>query len=719
MQLFVTCPKGIEDLLFAELEALGAEQCRQTIAGVSCQGHEQLAYNIILRSRLANRVLWVLDKSPVNSSDSLYSAVKALPWQQWLNSSLSLTVDFSGSHVAIKHTQFGAQRVKDAIVDYWREKGFERPNVDRQNPDYRVNARLHKAELTLSLDLTGFSLHERGYRLEQGAAPLKENLAAAILLRAGWQEIAATGGALCDPMCGSGTLLMEGALIAADAPIGAMRARSYSFENFTGFDVNQWRAALTTAKEQWASGLNNLKNSIVGFDQHGPVLTAALNNAKRIGISDKCTFTRSTIENVQISDSLPKGLVITNPPYGARLGEVEALKETYHNLANQMKVQFSGWKLGVFTGNPELAQHMRLRANKKNKLFNGAIACELHLFDVLDQQSATLREGEATAARPEVYKMTDGAQMVANRLKKNQKALAKWLKTAPTNAYRLYDADMPEYSAAIDFYDGRLHIQEYAPPKKVDMKAAASRFKEIIAAVCDVFECEPSDLSIKTRERLRGTKQYEKAESSADDFVVTEGKAKLWVNLHKYLDTGLFLDHRPLRLRIGEEAQGKRFLNLFAYTATASVHAALGGASRTVSVDMSKTYLSWAERNFELNHIHSNAHECVQSDVFKYLQNVREGFDLIMLDPPSFSNSKRMDDVLDIQRDHVKLIKRCLDILSPNGVLYFSNNLRTFKLDYESLPAANIDDITEQTIDIDFARNRKIHQCFRITHKKR
>lgn len=719
MQLFVTCPKGIEDLLLAELVALGAEDCRQTIAGVSCHGHERLAYAIILRSRLANRVLWILDKAQVNSSDSLYEAVKALPWQQWLTARLSLAVDFSGSHHAIKHTQFGAQRVKDAVVDYWREKGFERPNVDRQNPDYRINARLYKGELTIALDLSGFSLHERGYRLEQGTAPLKENLAAAILMRASWPEIAAAGGTLCDPMCGSGTLLMEGALMAAKAPIGAQRDRAYSFENFTGFDVAQWQAALSEAKAEWASGLQALANPIIGFDQYGPVLRAATNNAKRLGIAGQCQFNHSAMEQIVLPEPLPKGLVITNPPYGARLGEVEALKGTYHNLAAMVKTQFAGWRLGVFTGNPELAQHMRLRASKKNKLFNGAIACELHLFDVMDHSHATLREGEATEARPEVYKMTDGAEMLANRLRKNQKALAKWLKTAPTNAYRLYDADMPEYAAAIDVYDGRLHVQEYAPPKTIDAKAATARFKEIIAAVCHVFECEPSELSIKTRERLRGNMQYEKADSMGEDFVVTEGKAKLWVNLHKYLDTGLFLDHRPLRLRIAEEVQGKRFLNLFAYTATASVHAALGGASRTVSVDMSKTYLSWAQRNFELNHIHSQAHECVHGDVFKYLQTVREGFDVIMLDPPSFSNSKRMDDVLDVQRDHVKLIKRCLDILTPGGVLYFSNNLRTFKLDYEALAAAKVEDITEQTIDTDFARNRKIHQCFRITHAPR
>jgi 23S rRNA (guanine2445-N2)-methyltransferase / 23S rRNA (guanine2069-N7)-methyltransferase len=204
--------------------------------------------------------------------------------------------------------------------------------------------------------------------------------------------------------------------------------------------------------------------------------------------------------------------------------------------------------------------------------------------------------------------------------------------------------------------------------------------------------------------------------AEGDFFTVQEGHAKFWVNLIDYLDTGLFLDHRPLRLKIAEHSQGKKFLNLFCYTATASVHAALGGATESTSVDMSNTYIDWARRNFELNKINLYAHKLVQADCLQWLNECRNGYDLIMLDPPTFSNSKRMEGVLDVQRDHVALVTRCMELLNTNGRLYFSTNLRGFKLDRESLAKYQLDDITASTIDVDFERNPKIHHCYLIQH---
>jgi len=348
-----------------------------------------------------------------------------------------------------------------------------------------------------------------------------------------------------------------------------------------------------------------------------------------------------------------------------------------------------------------------------------------------------------------------GAEMLANRLKKNLKQMSKWVKREGIDAYRLYDADMPEYSAAIDIYGEHVHVQEYMAPKTIDEEKAIERFKEIQKAVPVALNVQPENISYKQRRRTRGKTQYEKQDSSnrqgqarkasgavATDapavgsawgkweaqtevemgdncFTVMEGQAELKINLWDYLDTGLFLDHRPLRLRIADMARGKRFLNLFCYTATATVQAAMGGAKETVSVDMSKTYIKWAEDNFKLNNMDLSRHRLEQADCFKWLSECREGFDVIMLDPPSFSNSKRMEGVLDVQRDHVQMIKRCMELLTPGGTLLFSNNLRSFKLDDEALRAFSVDNISKQTLDVDFKRNQKIHQCWSITKPKR
>jgi len=406
--------------------------------------------------------------------------------------------------------------------------------------------------------------------------------------------------------------------------------------------------------------------------------------------------------------------VVCNPPYGERLGEVEALKETYLAIADMSKRQFPGWTLAVFTGNPELAREMRLRPKRVNKFFNGPLPCELYAFELLSVEQATLRRDRDLVREED---LSEGALMVANRIKKNLRKLVAWLKTAETSAYRVYDADLPEYAAAVDLYDGMVHVQEYAAPKTIPEEVSQRRLRELLSAVAYVFAVSQKNIAVKTRQRNRGAQQYEKLDESGEFSIVNEGQCKFWVNLHDYLDTGLFLDHHPLRRRLFADARGKRFLNLFCYTATATVHAALGGASQSVSVDMSNTYLDWAARNFSLNSINRDRHQLVQADCLKWLNQCRQGFDLIMLDPPTFSNSKRMEGVLDVQRDHVAMIKRCMELLNPGGKLYFSTNLRSFKLDFDSLDGFSVEDISAQTIDVDFSRNPKIHRCFLLQQK--
>lgn len=748
-QFFAACPKGLEGLLHQELQGLGATETRETVAGVYFSGELPLAYRACLWSRLANKILLPLANFDVDSQDALYDRVREIPWQDHISPNGSLLVDFVGTNDAIRNTQFGAVKIKDAIVDCLRDFSGERPSVAKRDPDLLVNARLSKNKLVLSIDLSGESLHRRGYRLKQGSAPMKENLAAGILIRAGWPEIAAQGGALIDPMCGSGTLLLEGALIAADIAPGLGRA-SFGFERWLNHRNDIWLELREEAFQRKKAGLAKVQlPEIRGYDADVRVIRAAEENIINAELDHWLRVSRKELAEFKkpTHRAMEFGLVISNPPYGERLGEIESLKLLYAHLGERLRNEFQGWRAGVFTGNPELGKQMGLRADKKYKFFNGTIASELLMFSINNdafvqsrveqdgrfsqddvEREAAERKVKESAKKEQAEALSNGAQMLVNRLQKNLKQLEKWAAKNQVSCYRLYDADMPEYSAAIDIYRGQTqsnrpsqlyaHVQEYAAPKSVDENRAAQRFTEIEKAVPFALDIPPANISYKQRRRNKGTSQYEKVSErpTGDLFSVQEGQAKLHINMWQYLDTGLFLDHRPVRLMIADMAKDKRFLNLFCYTATASVHAALGGARYTVSVDMSNTYLNWARKNFALNGLSEARNRLEQADCLKWLENNDQLFDLILLDPPSFSNSKRMEDVLDVQRDHVEMIHNTMRALSEQGTLVFSNNLRSFKLDTEALAAYTIKDITASTIDEDFKRNPKIHQCWLITH---
>ncbi|ACE83336.1 bifunctional 23S rRNA (guanine(2069)-N(7))-methyltransferase RlmK/23S rRNA (guanine(2445)-N(2))-methyltransferase RlmL [Cellvibrio japonicus] len=748
-QYFAACPKGLEGLLLQELQALGATDTRETIAGVYFNGDLNLAYRTCLWSRLANKILLPLANFEVNSQEDLYEGVRMLPWQDHLSPSGSLLVDFVGTNDAIRNTQFGALKVKDAIVDCLRDFSGVRPNIAKRDPDLLVNARLSKNKLVLSIDLSGESLHRRGYRLKQGSAPLKENLAAGILIRAGWPEVAAQGGALLDPMCGSGTFLVEAALMAADIAPGLGRA-SFGFERWLNHRNDLWLTLREEAHHRRKLGLAKVNlPEIRGYDADVRVVRAAEENIISAELDHWLRVSRKELAEFKkpTHRAMDYGLVLSNPPYGERLGEIESLKLLYAHLGERLRNEFPGWRAGVFTGNPELGKQMGLRADKKYKFFNGTIASELLMFSINTDvfvQSRVEQDGrfskdeverdaaeqkvKAAAKEEQAAALSNGAQMLVNRLQKNRKQLEKWARKNEVSCYRLYDADMPEYAAAIDLYLGQTppnrapqlyaHVQEYAAPKSVDEARAAQRFADIEAAVPYALDIPVSHISYKQRRRNKGSSQYEKLNErpTGDLFSVQEGQAKLHINLWQYLDTGLFLDHRPVRHMIANMARDKRFLNLFCYTATASVHAAMGGARYTVSVDMSNTYLNWARKNFALNGLSEARNRLEQADCLKWLENNDQQFDLILLDPPSFSNSKRMEDILDIQRDHVEMIHNAMRSLSEEGTLIFSNNLRNFKLDLEALGAYNIEDISARTIDEDFKRNPKIHQCWLIRH---
>lgn len=734
-QFFATCPKGLESLLFKELEALGSSKLRETVAGVYFEGDLAIGYRACLWSRLANKILLPLANFSVKNAEDLYQGIKAIAWHEHMHAEGTLLVDFNGKSDEIRNTQFGALKVKDAIVDNLREAMGVRPSVDKNNPDLRVNVRLSRERAVVSLDLCGNSLHRRGYRLQQGIAPMKENLAAGVLLRAGW-KLGETR-PLLDPMCGSGTFLIEGAMIAADIAPNLLRP-NFAFERWLNHDSSIWQTLREEALARKEKGLAGNLPEIRGYDANLRVIRAAEENIISAGLDDWLRVTRKEIREFKkpTHKAMSAGLIICNPPYGERLGEVESLKLLYAHLGERLRAEFMHWQAAIFTGNPVLGKQLGMRVDKKYKFFNGLIPSELLFFSIEDENIfREYKEGFTPQNKtPEVsatqeVTLTPGAQMLVNRLQKNLKKITRWTKKNHVSCYRLYDADMPEYSAAIDIYEGLIlgsnkpgklvHVQEYAAPKTIDEEKAYARFEEIKAAVPVALGVSSDQISYKQRRRNRGKDQYEKLIDfpEGDLLTVTEGTARLQVNLWKYLDSGLFLDHRPLRLSIAQQSKGKRFLNLFCYTAAATVQAALGGARYTVSVDMSHTYLDWARKNLALNGLSESRNRLEQADCIKWLKTCDQEFDLILFDPPSFSNSKRMSEVLDIQRDHVVLLKQVMALLSADGLLYFSNNLRSFKLDTDALEDYDIVNITKATIDVDFERKGRIHQCWELRHK--
>ncbi|HDR1268528.1 TPA: bifunctional 23S rRNA (guanine(2069)-N(7))-methyltransferase RlmK/23S rRNA (guanine(2445)-N(2))-methyltransferase RlmL [Pasteurella multocida] len=714
-QLFATTARGFEELLKVELTDLGAMDCQITQGGVHFHADEETQYRVLLWTRLASRILLPIVTCKVYSDLDLYSAVVGQNWLDYFDEKAHFMVDFNGTNREIRHTQFGAMRVKDGIVDYFERVGKPRPNVDKSQPDIRIHAYLNREELVISLDLSGDALHMRGYREDTGKAPLRETLAAAIVLRSGWQ----LGTPLVDPMCGSGTLLIEAAQMQANiAP--QLHRLHWGFDFWKGHNQQAWDKVKGEAIELAEQAFNqNQKANFYGCDLDHRVLQKAKRNAQNAGVAHLIQWQQGDVAALKNPFVEEKGTVICNPPYGERLGTTPALIALYSVFGQRLKQQFADWNVSIFSGEPALLDCLRLRSHRQFKAKNGPLDCVQKNYHI---SARTTASDENTQNLPEIDRTLTSAQVAvdfANRLQKNSKKIEKWAKQQGINAYRLYDADLPEYNLAVDRYDDHIVVQEYAAPKNIDENKARQRLLDAVTATLQVTGVETNKLILKVRQKQKGTNQYEKLANKGDYFYVNEYGAKLWVNLTDYLDTGLFLDHRLTRKMLGEMAKDKDVLNLFAYTGSATVHMALGGAKSTTTVDMSNTYLNWAEQNLLLNDLEGKQHKLIQADCLQWLARCDRQFDLIFVDPPTFSNSKRMEDSWDVQRDHIKLMTQLKRILRPNGTIVFSNNKRGFKMDVEGLETLGLSavDITAKTLPLDFERNKQIHNCWVVRLK--
>lgn len=699
--MFVVAPRGVIGLLAAELHELGARKVREEPAGCRVRGPLSFGYRICLWSRLATRVLLHLEDLRAPDADALYEGVRGIAWEDHLGPDDTLAVDFVGRGAGVTDTRFGAQRVKDGVVDRLRERFGRRPNVDPAAPDVQIHAFARGSGCSISIDLAGDSLHRRGYRQERGPAPLKENIAAALLRLGGFSELAAAGAPMVDPMAGGGTLPIEAAMMAADLAPGLRRER-FGFSRWRGHEPERWAALLEEANERAAEGLGRQHGVIMGADGDPWLVEGARANARRAGVDTIVRFEQCRVDQWQPASLGGPGLVAVNPPHGERLGDKVSARDAHAALGATLTRAFAGWRAIVLTTDDELRYALGLPSTNSHALDNGPIECLALSIDVPGT-------GEPAA---EVDR-----ELVApfvNRLAKNAKRLGRWADGEGITCYRLYDADIPEFNVAIDRYGDRLHVQEFAPPAKVEPELAAKRLEAMLAVLPEVLGVPRDAIHLRQRRRQRGGAQYQPLGRSDRHFEVREGGLRFEVDLDDHLDTGLFLDHRLTRAMIREAAAGRRFLNLFAYTGSATVYAAAGGAVATTSVDLSNTYLDRARRNLAANGLDGPAHRFVRADARRFLQETSERWDLVFLDPPTYSRSKAMEGDFDIQRDHVELVEACLRCLTPEGELLFSTNARRFVPGDALATRHQVEDLTERSLPRDFPRRPAAHRLWRI-----
>ncbi len=731
-----------------------------------------------LWSRVASRILLKIATVPAGSADELYNGVHGLPWEAHLALEGTFAVSVVGTSQSLRHTGFTALRVKDAIVDRFRELYGSRPNVDPSTPDVRVSVRLLGNSAIVSIDLSGIGLHKRGYR-EPGVqveAPMKENLAAGMLAMAGWKDIAERGGAFVDPLCGSATLAIEAAWIASDTAPGLLR-QTWGFSGWLGRDDTIWNAMVREAHQRSEAGMRRGLPPILCSDTDERAVQIASAFVARAGLAEVVTVERRDLVALTVPAGASEGLVATNPPYGGRLGQRDSLRQLYVWLRERLDAQFAGWTLAVISGDPAIADGLSLVPTRTVDTFNGAIPVTVSVFEVpggvrkprelargavaarapRGRGDVTTQKRDATGSRserpsgagegaaegglaelvpapgielgPVSFPRGLAAETFENRLRKMFRHHDRWARRSHISCYRVYDADLPDYAVAIDVYNGAgpdagsrwAHVAEYAPPSDIDPARAQARMEDVKAIVPQVLGVDPQDMFVKQRRRQRGTEQYQRLGRTGARGIVEEDGLLLEVNFSDYLDTGLFLDHRITRHMLREMAEGARFLNLFAYTGSASVYAAAGGALTTTSVDMSAVYLDWAGRNMELNGFAGPTHERIRADVLAWLDTpsaAEERYNLIFLDPPAFSNSKRMEGTFDVQRDHVDLIAAASRVLADSGTLLFSTNRRRFKMDEDGLHAQALKarDITARTIPRDFEGRSWVHTCW-VVHR--
>lgn len=723
IEIAISHADGLGDALAVELGFFGG-------AVISTQKSLTMArfaladfYRFCLHTRVASRILLpiatlALDDG-IEVAEAVYQAVRGVDFSRFINIDEAFWLRVVLDTKVQANQQFTTLRLKDGIVDGFYQKFGARPNADK---DAHVLLYAHIADkLSLYIDISKTSLHRRGYRVCMTDAPIKETLAAALLYLQGWhtQEF----DTIIDPMCGSGTLLIEAMLMRTKLPVQI--AHEFAFEKIGMHDESLWqqtRTQMVDAHNQALDALLHKGVAVYGFDIDKGAVHATMQNFLHAFASDN-PDTHAVLRNIHIehlglhAQSVrleridgERVFIITNPPYGERLGDSNQMRALYQGLGKIYQHK-AGAVFGALAMRVEDADVLPLQDTSTTRLKNGALVVYFRT-GVIKNAPKSLIESAICPWQD----WEDADIELFNRLRKNFSARQKYARTHNLHCMRLYDADLPQYNAIIDIYERALHIQEYAPPKQIDPETAKVRLHTLIKTARYLFNLDRQDVFLKTRARQSGNNQYQKAPKTSAPIIVREQGALFFVNLRDYLDTGLFLDHSPMRQILHDDAQDRSHpvaLNLFAYTCSASVYLARGGAS-VCSVDLSGNYLAWGKQNFALNGLDTDTHEFIEADAFEWLKHTDWRFDIIFIDPPTFSNSKKFFGTFDVQRDHGAMISRAMNRLHNGGVLYFSNNYQKFVLDENLQHRFCVQEITHKTHGKDFA---SAHKSYKITHK--
>ena len=751
LDLIATATFGLEAVVARELQALGYEPKIIQPGRILFAGDESDICRTNLWLRTADRVLLRLDAFEAGDFGQLFDRTRALPWEDWLPPQAEFPVTGRSVKSQLSSVPACQKIVKKAIVERLKA-AYQIEWFAETGPKYSVEVALLNDQATLTIDTSGPGLHKRGYRPLTAHAPLKETLAAALVLLSVWRPERP----LIDPFCGSGTIPIEAALIGRRLAPGL--GRSFAAEAWPRLPEALWEAARQQARE---AALPELPARIIGTDMDDSVLGMARFHAEKAGVAADIHFQQRTF--AELSSKRPYGCVICNPPYGERMGraaEALALHRAMPDIFRRLKT----WSFFILTALPDFEAVIGQTATRRRKLYNGRIECTYYQFlgpkpdgggqgagsreqggeseDAGSEDAETRRRGDAEmenaetaqSPRPRVSasprpsfplpapvfgglsaKALEQAEIFRARLTKRVRHLRRWPTKMGITCYRLYEQDVPEVPLVVDRYEEYLHLAEFARPNEHTPAEHADWLDLMRRTAAEVAEVPLDHVFLKKRERQRGTAQYERLGSEQHLIVAREGGLQFEVNLSDYLDTGLFLDHRITRGMVRETAAGKRFLNLFAYTGSFTVYAAAGRAASTVTVDLSNTYLDWAQRNMAHNGFQGPDHEFVRDDALHFLQGHgrRAAFDLAVVDAPTFSNSKSLEDYWDIQRNHVELLNRLVELMAPGGTIFFSTNFRRFKLAEAEIRGATICEISRQTVPADF-RNRRIHRCWRM-----
>ena len=738
IEIIATSTMGLESVVARELKNLGYEPKNIEVGRTLFTGSERDICRANIHLRCAGHVLIRVGEFPCEDFGQLFDQTVELPWERWLPKNACFPVDGRSVRSTLSSVPAVQSVVKKAIVTRL-QKAWKTETLPEDGPKYPVEISLLKDRATLTIDTTGEGLHRRGYRKLVGAAPLRETLAAGLVLLSYWNRERP----LLDPFCGSGTIPIEAALIGRNIAPGLRR--SFISEAWSQIPFQDWVDVRLAAKE---AILPDVPVPILGCDLDPEAVEMARYHAQMAGVSNDVRFECRDFLKTESSDEY--GCTIMNPPYGKWIGEYSELKALYFAIPSVLQ-KLPTWSHYIYTAFPDFERLIGQEASRRRKIYNSRLECTYYQFfgprppretapveisetsdsAPLENESQPSNQSPAQSVAPPVQPaapvqgvfggLSDSVKNSAGdferRLEKLNHHLRRWPTKRGITCFRVYDRDIPEIPLAIDRYEDCLHIAEYDRPNDRNAAQQGQWMDLMVEIAGRVLDVPKEKIFVKRRQRQRGASQYERWDTRHFVIEAHEGGLKFFVNLSDYLDTGLFLDHRLTREMVRKEAAGKRFLNLFAYTGSFSVYAAAGGAQSVTTVDLSNTYLDWAQDNMELNGFRGPQFEYVRSDVFRFLNALYDDeiFDLVVLDPPTFSNSKDLDD-WDVQRDHAEMLNLQISHLAPGGVIYFSNNNRRFKLDEEAIQGVSIREISNRTVPEDF-RNKRIHRCWKMIKK--